>query len=611
MYLQRRSNGVYYFRRRVPSDLEGIIEAKRFHYSLGARTRKEALKAYAVALARSENEIQLAREKIEKAALEGHPQVRPTWKKSRAAAALEAKRKRSKVFSQYSEREINFLVTRWYKDALRATEEHYREIFAFNSPEDRRETLCELAEVANSLHGLSPEMDQFLISRKVSQILEEEDCEEPHDWLKNPQLRRFYALVLEGMISLNRIAAYLVENGEMPPQVQRFDGFIPQATIFAQGSSGNAPANGPSITLDELIERFENEPKRQSLRKATRKEYQLIYRALREQIGGEKLLSAITRDDIKAVANTFLRLPARSTLRNPKARLQDLAAKAEEENAPKADVKTYNKRASNISAIFSYAVVENLIAQHPAKALTLPEPPSSGEEKAYSSEQLKTIFSGYFFLQFIEGGRADQFTPNHDLRPCYFWAPLIALFHGFRSGEILQIKTANVFEKDGVMVLKTEGEVKNQRAYRIVPLHPELIRLGLLTYVDNVRRAGYDRIFPDAKAALADGKYSSWFQKPFARYLKKIGVKVSRNERFHTFRHTWNGGLRRADVPQEIRRALGAWVQDKSAELGYGPQHYPRLLKYLEKLEYPGLSLSHLYPKAVVPKGTHQLQKGA
>ena len=54
--------------------------------------------------------------------------------------------------------------------------------------------------------------------------------------------------------------------------------------------------------------------------------------------------------------------------------------------------------------------------------------------------------------------------------------------------------------------------------------------------------------------------------------------------------------MRRADVPEEVRKILGGWSDD-SAESGYGAQDMKRLLKYLKKLSYPGLDLSHLYPK--------------
>jgi hypothetical protein len=43
MYLYRRSNGIWYFRRRVPADLQGIIDPKRFHYSLRTKNKSEAI----------------------------------------------------------------------------------------------------------------------------------------------------------------------------------------------------------------------------------------------------------------------------------------------------------------------------------------------------------------------------------------------------------------------------------------------------------------------------------------------------------------------------------------------------------------------------------------
>lgn len=145
------------------------------------------------------------------------------------------------------------------------------------------------------------------------------------------------------------------------------------------------------------------------------------------------------------------------------------------------------------------------------------------------------------------------------------------------------------------MALKIEGVVKNQYAFRWIPLHPELIPLGFLRYVKNVRAQNYESLFPDAKTAC-DGKQSTWFQKPWARYLTRIGIKRSRKECFHSFRHTWAAALRRADVPEEIRRILGGWKTDASAESGYGAEHLPRLLKYLEKLKYPSLDLTALAP---------------
>lgn len=376
------------------------------------------------------------------------------------------------------------VVSRWFEREWHETETHYRDAFTLNNPEERLEIVQELHDIGKCLMGEQPEMDDFLISRKVRSILDDEDCEPPREWLNNPLFRRLYGLVTEGLLKLNRIAVWLVESGEMPERFQ----LSAVAPSSSQGvpflTAGAVSPVGRSIALDELISHFEKEPKRQSLREATQKEYKLAYRALREQIGGDKPIAEITRDEIRAVADTFRHLPARATLNNQSERLQDIAARAKAAGKPLADVKTYNKKVQHISAIFRYATIEQLVASHPAQNLALPEPPSNGDEKGYTSEQLNTIFSGRLFQQFTEDGNTYQFVPNHPLRPCLFWAPLIGLFHGMRSGEILQLRTANVFEKDGIAVLKLEGEVKNHYAYRMVPIHPEVIRLGFLEYIE-------------------------------------------------------------------------------------------------------------------------------
>jgi len=55
--------------------------------------------------------------------------------------------------------------------------------------------------------------------------------------------------------------------------------------------------------------------------------------------------------------------------------------------------------------------------------------------------------------------------------------------------------------------------------------------------------------------------------------------------------------MRRIDAPEEIREVMGGWKRtNKSSEAGYGPEFFPRLLRCLEKLDFPGLELSHLMP---------------
>lgn len=119
-------------------------------------------------------------------------------------------------------------------------------------------------------------------------------------------------------------------------------------------------------------------------------------------------------------------------------------------------------------------------------------------------------------------------------------------------------------------------------------------KFGFLQYVQNTRDAGHEKLFPDARKS-AKGKYSEWFGRGFHRYLTKIGVKDSKSERFHSFRHTWVTAMRSAKVPREIRCAIGGWKAGDSLESHYGAQPLPLLFEHLIKLEFPEVDLSHLY----------------
>lgn len=593
MYHHKRDNGVWYFRRLIPKDILGMVDSSLFTVSLRTRNKQESLKFYAAALARSEQEIGYAREKIRKASENGQAKVYPTHREYKKSLAEKAKRKRSRAFCQYDEAAIDSLVSRWMEKKKFDTETIYRDAFALNSADERVKIEHDIDEERMHLMDVVPPMRDMFLYGELRSILDAEDCDPPRDGLSDPLYRRFYSLVLQWLLYLNEIASSLIRNGKLPEQFQRLPAFTSTAPL--PSGLNHSSSGGVLIILDELISRFENDPKRQALRGATRAEYSIIYRGLIEEIGGNTPILKITRDHIRAVAETFRHIPSHGTLNSKKRPLKELAAQAKAEGKPLAHVKTYNKKAQQLSAIFKYAVIEQMIPSNPAQNLALPEPPRNGDDKGFTPEQLSLIFSGKLFMKFTEEGNAYQFEPNHHLLPCYFWSPLIALFHGMRSGEILQIRTENIFERDGVAVIKLEGMLKTQPSYRIVPIHPMLTSLGFKDYIENVRKGGYEMAFPDAKMGK-DGKYSSWFQKPFSAYLKKIGVKKDRNQTFHSFRHTWNSGLRRVEVPQEIRRSLGGW-KDASSESTYGSQYFPNLLKHLEKLTFPELDLTHLLPK--------------
>ena len=97
MYLHRRKNGFYYFRRRVPADLVGVMDQKESHYSRARNARREASARYGAAFMQSEHRINTERERLKHTSVT----ISPTWKRRRLIEAERANRGHTRAFCQY------------------------------------------------------------------------------------------------------------------------------------------------------------------------------------------------------------------------------------------------------------------------------------------------------------------------------------------------------------------------------------------------------------------------------------------------------------------------------------------------------------------------------
>jgi integrase len=153
-------------------------------------------------------------------------------------------------------------------------------------------------------------------------------------------------------------------------------------------------------------------------------------------------------------------------------------------------------------------------------------PPGHRLAEPFTLEQLKTIFG------------APEYAPGAK-RDGQFWFPLIALFSGLRLNEIAQLAADDVAERDGVPVILVRPDpdagkrVKSKAAVRVVPIHPELVRIGFLDHAAKIKEAGQARLFPDLRKA-ATGYYSDVLQKRFSRFLRRIGAAGARTISTHS-----------------------------------------------------------------------------
>ncbi|MBL4873736.1 MAG: site-specific integrase [Rhodobacteraceae bacterium] len=136
---------------------------------------------------------------------------------------------------------------------------------------------------------------------------------------------------------------------------------------------------------------------------------------------------------------------------------------------------------------------------------------------------------------------------------CHRWATLIAMFTGARLNEVCQLQLKDIRQEGETWLFDfTEaGEdtkrLKSKAAQRRVPVHSQLIELGLLGYHTRLQVQEHDRLFPDYTYSPKQGygdKLSKWFNRTFT---KSLGIKSDAHV-FHGLRHTFATRLNQADV---------------------------------------------------------------
>jgi len=185
-----------------------------------------------------------------------------------------------------------------------------------------------------------------------------------------------------------------------------------------------------------------------------------------------------------------------------------------------------------------------------------------------------------------------------------FWGPLIALFSGLRADEILTLYVKDIRQHDGVWFFDLyedkDRSYKTKNATRIVPVHEELIRIGLIQYRNAAEAAGYRRLFEDIGARNRFGKFSDGFSRWFGDYRRDVVKQGDRYRDFHALRTTFDTFLERnmAGNPVMVKRIMGHQGHKNGTTDDYFKGYEAKDLKPLiDLLKYP-VSFEKLYARS-------------
>lgn len=359
-------------------------------------------------------------------------------------------------------------------------------------------------------------------------------------------------------------------------------------------------------TIGHLIDAYEAE-KAGAWSPKTQFKYANVYRVLRDMLGNSRPLSTVTREDCRKIRNVLADLPPNFSKLNALKGLpiDKAAAEARRLDLNRIAPRTLNDYMNSLSALFRFAKLEQWIDSNPAQALSAPDPVRAGAKRLpFEIDELNAIFSAPLYTGCKDDGPGYATPGPNRPRRGRFWVPLLALFHGLRLNEACQLLVDDVREMSGIHCIIIEADpeggdeedqkrVKTDAGKRFVPVHPEVLELGFLSYVEEMRAGHERRLFPELPIGKS-GYYSDVFSKFFSRFLQKVGVKTAKNG-FHSLRHNYRDALREADVSLERVRALGGWASSGGTESDYGKGLSPKALQEaIEKVRYVGLDLSHL-----------------
>lgn len=360
-----------------------------------------------------------------------------------------------------------------------------------------------------------------------------------------------------------------------------------------------------TVTLAELIEEFKADPNRKDMRKKVELDYALLFRVMDEVIGHDRRLRDIDRDDCKRVRDLLIRLPPNSTKLYLGLTFAQAADKGEKDGRNTLSPTTVNSYVHKMSALFNYGVVEERIDKNPARKLGLEGYEHSEEDRnPFSPAQLEKIFSAAIYTGCQDDGR--NWAKVGTLRPkgTKFWVPLIGLYQGMRLNEICQLRLEDIKREGGIDFFdirpdsmgakkgQAKQEDRGQRtktasSRRRVPVHPRLVELGFLDFVQGLR-GSEERLFPNLKKDIR-GYYSDGFQKWFSRLLDKQKAREAKTS-FHSFRHSWANAMRLAGVPQERRRLIGGWKRTATDEKYGSDLPLAEIYRELSKVAYTDIA---------------------
>lgn len=425
-----------------------------------------------------------------------------------------------------NEEDIKHLVNQWLQEAMALSEEARVQSGPY-SKEIQAEELKDLKRSEQTFRRALGRRNYKALVNEAEGLLQESGYEVDRDSFQFKKLCRELVKAGIAMAQTEQKKAKGKIDGELPA--------LPSVILSGAGD-GRSPGLDNTITISELFKAFEKDMiAGKNWRSSTNQAYEAMLNNMVEILGDR------TAADLdKAVARDFkaglLAFP-KNRSKHPDYREKSLKEIAAIKNVENISVVTVNHQLDKARGMFKWALDNGYVPINPFEGLSISISKRAKDKVLpFDKADLEKIFGSPLYME------------NTYLQPYQFWLPLLGLFTGARIEELCQLHLQDLRKVDGIWVFDLNDgpgrELKNDSSKRFIPIHPELIRLGLVKYAETLRKNGEVRLFPELNAVK--GKYSHHPSIWFGKLKTRLGFPA-RQKVFHSFRH------RMADMLREVR----------------------------------------------------------
>jgi len=279
----------------------------------------------------------------------------------------------------------------------------------------------------------------------------------------------------------------------------------------------------------------------------------------------------------------------------------DLANYVIENNLDTVVLSTAMEKISNVGRFLNYAVDmerldKNRLSSNPSMPSRKEQEQRSEEEEEdrvpFTTDELNKLMKSSWY----EKNLKKNLTKEQDR----IYIPLLSLMTGMRLTEASQLYVNDILEENGIPYIRVDKvnphqKLKNRSSKRRIPIHPKLIELGFLKYVNSLKEQKIDRVFHQL------GVNKRGFGKPFGGKFRNQNFRNEwLNEKeleekgetkvFHCFRHNFLTDLEHYATQHKYASLAG----HKMSNYKYVHPPLDRLSEVINTMTYDEIDFSHI-----------------